>query len=104
MATLFISFLALIVGGLIGMAFGAIQNAAASRNKKNQKAGQFHNAWSVMPGSMRRVAFLLVALLLVQIGLPMLFVGDIQWIVSAGVVFGYGGMLYLEFRRHIKAV
>jgi hypothetical protein len=47
-----------------------------------------------MPGSMRRVAFLLVALVLVQFVCPLLFVGASQWCVSGGVVLGYGWVLF----------
>jgi hypothetical protein len=89
----------LIVGGLIGLAFGAVQNAALRRNEKRQKDGLLKSGWMIMPGSMTRVAFLMVALVLVQIGMPILFDGVSQWMVSAGLVLGYGWMLFLEFRN-----
>jgi amino acid transporter len=93
-----------IVGGLIGLAFGAIQNVALRRNEKRQKAGYLKSGWMVMPGSMTRVAFLMIALVLVQIGMPMLFDGLSQWMVSAGVVLGYGWMLYVEYRRKVQTI
>ena len=93
-----------IVGGLIGLAFGAVQNAALRRNEKRQKAGHLKSGWMVMPGSMTRVAFLMIALVLVQIGMPMLFEGLSQWMVSAGVVLGYGWMLYVEYRRKVQTI
>ena len=93
-----------IVGGLIGLAFGAIQNFALHRNEKRQETGNLKSGWMVMPGSMSRVAFLMVALVLVQIGMPMLFDGISQWMVSAGVVLGYGWMLFVEYRRKVQAV
>jgi hypothetical protein len=88
----------LIVGGLIGLAFGAVQNFALHRNEKRQEAGQLKSGWMVMPGSLTRVAFLMIALVLVQIGMPMLFEGISQWMVSVGLVLGYGWMLFLDFR------
>jgi hypothetical protein len=93
-----------IVGGFIGLAFGAIQNYALHRNEKRQETGNLKSGWMVMPGSMTRVAFLMIALVLVQIGMPMLFEGVSQWMVSAGVVLGYGWMLYAEFRRKVQAI
>ena len=102
MTNLFISFAGLVVGGLIGVAFGAVQNAAALRNEKRQDTGKLRSGWAIMPGSLRRVALLMIALALVQIGMPMLFTSESQWLVSAGVVFGYGSMLYLQFRRRMS--
>jgi hypothetical protein len=93
-----------IVGGLIGLAFGVIQNFALHRNEKRQEAGHLKNGWMVMPGSMSRVAFLMVALMLVQIGMPMLFDGLSQWMVSAGLVLGYGWMLFVEYRRKVQTI
>jgi amino acid transporter len=93
-----------IVGGLIGLAFGAVQNVALRRNEKRQKDGHLKSGWMVMPGSMTRVAFLMIALVLVQIGMPMLFNGVSQWMVSAGVVLGYGWMLYVEYRRKVQTI
>ena len=52
-----------------------------------------------MPGSMRRTAYLLLALVLVQLVCPMLFTDGTQWWVSGGVVAGYACMLFLELRR-----
>lgn len=104
MTNIFISITGLVVGGIIGTAFGAIQNAASLRNEKSQQAGKLKSGWAIMPGSMRRVAFLMIALVLVQVGMPMLFEGVSQWMVSAGVVLGYGWMLYAEFRRKVQAV
>jgi hypothetical protein len=97
-----ILFFGLLVGGLIGAAFGAVQNAASLRNEKKQEKGILRSGWAIMPGSMTRVAFLMIALVLVQIGIPMLFTGEIQWIVSAGVVIGYGWKQYLQLRRRIN--
>jgi membrane protein YqaA with SNARE-associated domain len=90
---------ALVVGGLIGYAFGTIQQIALRRNEKRQQSGQLNNGWAVMPGSGRRVAYLLVALVLVQIICPLFFVNGSQWWVSGGVVLGYGGILLRQLRQ-----
>lgn len=87
----------LIFGGAIGFGFGTIQNIAALRNEKRQQ----HSGWRLMPGSMSRVAFLLLALALVQILMPMLFTGNVQWLVSTGVVISYGWTLYQKLRRRM---
>jgi len=91
----------LILGGVIGLAFGSIQNAALLRHKKLQQGRSLSSGWALVPGSMRRVAFLLITLAVVQIACPMLFEGDsIQWLVSAGVVLGYGWTLLQRLRQH----
>jgi amino acid transporter len=104
MTTTLLTIAGFIVGGLIGLAFGAVQNVALRRNEKRQESGHLKSGWMVMPGSMSRVAFLMVALVLVQIGMPMLFDGISQWMVSAGLVLGYGWMLYFEMRRKVRAI
>ena len=89
----------LVAGGLIGALFGAIQETAWRRNQKQEEAGAFKSGWGVMPGSMRRVAGLMFALALVQYVCPMLFVDGTQWMVSAGVVFCYGWLLFRRLRE-----
>jgi hypothetical protein len=89
----------LTAGGLIGVGFGMLQNAAFRRNKKLQAQGSLDNGWALMPGSMRRVAYLLLALVLVQILCPLLFINGTEWWVSGGVVAGYGAMLFRQLRR-----
>jgi len=88
-------------GIMIGAAFGLIQDAARRRNERLQQAGKLNNGWAVMPGSGRRVAYLLVALALVQLVCPLLFVNGIQWWVSGGVVGGYGAILYRQLRQRL---
>jgi hypothetical protein len=104
MTNTFLTVAGFIVGGLIGLAFGAVQNFALRRNEKRQMEGQLKSGWVVMPGSMSRIAFLMIALTLVQIGMPMLFDGVSQWMVSAGVVLGYGWMLFFELRRKVQTI
>jgi hypothetical protein len=91
-----------ILGGVVGFGFGLVQREAQIRNQKRQQGGALNSGWAVMPGSMTRVAFLMVALLVVQVGCPMLFEGDFQWIVSLGVVLGYGSILYQQIRERVK--
>lgn len=94
-----ISLTALVVGGAIGYFFGIIQNAALARNAAKRDDGKLRTGWAVMPGSMGRVAVLLVVLAAVQICCPLLFTGSVQWLVSAGVLLGYGGS-FVEKLRH----
>jgi len=90
-----------VAGLTIGYAFGLIQDAAARRNKQRQERGLLHSGWSIMPGSMTRVAMLLVALALVQVACPLLFTHYNQWLVSGGVVLGYGTVLFQQLRRRV---
>jgi len=90
---------AIIVGGFIGIGFGYVQDAARRHNEKRQAEGQVKSIWSLMPGSGTRVAYLLIALVLIQLVCPMLFRDGIQWWVSGGLVGGYGVMLFLQLRR-----
>jgi hypothetical protein len=84
---------ALLAGAAIGFAFGAIQNLALRRNQQREASGSLNSGWGVMPGSARRVAYLLVALVLVQIVCPLLFQDGSQWWVSGGVCLGYASAL-----------
>jgi hypothetical protein len=97
---IFLSLTALLAGAIIGVAFGLIQNRALLRNQKLQQSGSLNNGWAVMPGSMKRVGWLLVALVLVQLVCPLLFVNGTQWWVSGGVVAGYAAMLALRLKNH----
>jgi len=92
----------LAAGGLIGVSFGWLQGAAARRHEKLEESGKLNSGWSLMPGSFRRVAYLMVALVLVQIGCPLLFSDGCQWWVSGGVVAGYGYILYTQLRRRLS--
>jgi hypothetical protein len=76
-----------------------LQDIALRRHQQREQSGQFNSVAAVMPGSMRRVAYLLVALVIVQILCPILFVGASQWWVSGGVVAAYGGLLFRRLRQ-----
>ena len=90
---------ALLAGGFVGYAFGTIQQMALRRNEKRQQSGRLNSGWAVMPGSGRRVAYLLIALVLVQLICPLFFVNGSQWWVSGGVVTAYGIILYRQLRQ-----
>ena len=101
--TMLASIAALIVGGLIGIAFGMLQNAARRQNEKKEQEGKLKSGWAVMPGSGARVAYLLITLVLIQIICPVLFKnGSTQWWVSGGVAAGYGLMLALQLRQRLS--
>jgi uncharacterized BrkB/YihY/UPF0761 family membrane protein len=109
MSTLLLSVVGLVVGAVVGFTFGTIQNAAFRRNEGRRLAAGEKSGWSYIPGSMTRVALLLIALVLIQVFLPMLFNGNFQWVVSAGVVIGYGWSLFRlrrksEFRYRISDI
>ena len=95
---------ALISGGLIGYAFGVVQQIALRRNEKRQQSGQLNNGWALMPGSGLRVAYLLIVLALIQLICPLFFVNGSQWWVSGGVVLGYGTVLFRQLRQRQAAL
>ncbi|MBS0632677.1 MAG: hypothetical protein JSS11_12250 [Verrucomicrobia bacterium] len=90
-------------GAVIGLAFGLLQQAALRRNEARQREGKLKSGWSLMPGAGVRTAYLLIALALVQLVCPLLFVDGTQWLVSGGVVLGYGWMLLQQLRAKLKA-
>ena len=96
------SIIALFTGGLIGVGFGMIQDAARKRNEHLQDSGKLKSGWGVMAGSGRRVAYLVVTLVLIQIICPLLFHNGTQWWVSGGVAGGYGLMLFWQLRRRMS--
>src|SRR6266478_9243302 len=90
-----LSIIGLIAGGFIGVGFGMVQDAARQRNERLQESGKLKSGWAVMPGSGKRVVYLLVALVLIQILCPLLFNDGIQWWVAGG----YGFMLFRQLAR-----
>ena len=92
----------LMAGGVIGLAFGTLQQAALRRHEQLEQSGRLKHGWSLMPGAGARVAFLLLALALVQLICPLLFADGTQWWVSAGLVVGYGWLLYRQLRLRMK--
>ena len=97
------SIAALVVGGLIGAAFGMLQNVARRKNEEKEARGDFKSGWSLMPGSGARVAYLLLTLVLIQVLCPVLFKDSAtKWWVSGGVGVGYGLMLALQLRQRVQ--
>ena len=95
-----ISLAAVIIGGAIGFVFGTFQNAAQIKNEKRAERGNYGAGWTAMPGSMSRVAMLLVVLVAIQVLCPLFFRGNIEWLVSAGVLIGYGSAFVSKLGRH----
>lgn len=93
----------LAAGGIIGLGFGQLQEAALKRHTEQEKAGKLKTAWSLIPGSGGRVAYLLIALVLIQLICPLLFADGTQWLVSAGLLAGYGWMLLSKLRTRLRA-
>ena len=102
MNQLFTFIIAAAAGVVLGLAFGALQEAAARRNQRLQEEKKLKSGWAVMPGSFRRVGYLLIALVGVQVLCPFLFASQGPWFVSGGVVLGYGLVLYRQLMR-VKA-
>jgi hypothetical protein len=89
----------IIAGGAIGWGFGLLQEVARRRYERRQQSGNLHTGWAVVPGSMSRIAYLLMALVLVQALCPLLFTNGAQWAVSAGVALGYGLAVFSRVRH-----
>lgn len=103
LTTMLVAIAALLVGVMIGLAFGMIQDAARRRNEKRQQAGTLKSGWSVMPGSGARVMYLVIALVLIQFICPRLFSsGGVQWWVSGGLALGYGYTLFVQLREKLS--
>ena len=100
--SLLFSILALITGGAIGLLFGMIQNKALIKNKRLQRQGKLKNNLAIMPGSFTRIAGLLIVLVLVQITCPIFFSGNIQWLVSAGILLSYAFTLLKQMNNRIS--
>ncbi len=93
---------ALVVGGVIGQAFGLAQDSARRRYARRQLEGKLNNGWALMPLSGIRVAYLVIALALVQLICPLLFADGTQWWVSAGVGLGYGSVLWQQLSQLLR--
>ena len=99
---MYLHLIGVVMGTVIGLGFGMLQELAWRRHQNLQQRGKLNSGWAVMPGSMRRVAYLLGALALVQILCPVLFETDCQWWVSGGVITGYGFMLLRQFQYRLS--
>jgi hypothetical protein len=79
------------LGAMIGFGFGSFQDAALRRNQRAQESAHHESGWVVLSSSMQRITFLLIVLMAIQLACPIFFAGEtLPWVVSAGVVVGYG--------------
>ncbi len=97
--TVLLFFGAIIIGSGVGLLFGTLQNAALKKHERLRESGKLKSGFVIMPGSFSRVAVLLVVLVIIQIAIPPLFQGNTQWIVSAGIILGYGWTLLKQLRN-----
>jgi hypothetical protein len=97
------SAIGLLAGGVIGLGFGTIQDAARRRHAKREQEGKLKDGWAIIPGSGARIAYLLIALLVIQVVCPLLFEAGTQWWVSGGLAAGYGWSLLQNILRLRKA-
>ncbi len=86
----------LIVGLALGLAFGLIEERIR-RHREKRATGQ--PSQGLGSGAMSRTACLLVVLVGVQALCPVLFTDGLQWSASAGLLGGYGVVLYRSFLR-----
>ena len=91
----------LAAGGIIGLAFGTLQQIALRRDAS--AAATPSAGWALRPNAGVRLLFLIAALGLIRLACPMLFADGARWIVSVGVLFGYGSMLAGQLRRRLRA-
>lgn len=91
---------ALVLGGALGVFFGGLQVSALAKNKKLRDAGKIRNGWLLMPGSFARVAVFLAILVIVQLFWPFMFAGDAKWLVSVGIILGYGWTLLRKIQNN----
>ena len=87
------------LGAAIGLAFGMTQRSAFRRHTNLEHRVGLRSGWALVPGSFQRTALFLIALGLVQVVFPILFEGNtLQWVVSAGIILGYGWTLVQRLR------
>ena len=96
-------FAGLAAGGFIGYAFGVLQQTAQRRHAEQERSGKLKSGWSLIPGAGARVAYLLIALALIQFLCPLFFTDGTQWFVSVGVGLGYGWALFRQLRERLKS-
>lgn len=90
-----LALLGFLIAVFIGITFGSGQQAALRRQRELGRRGHLPTAWEIVPGSLRRMTFLLFALVVIQWGCPILFEREgMPWLVTAGVLIGYGWMLF----------
>jgi len=96
------SVLAVLIGFGVGYGFGLLQENARRRNARLQSKGDFKLGVQQLPGTGRRVAYLLLSLLAVQLACPLLFRNGIQWVVSGGLLVGYATPMWSQLRERLR--
>lgn len=99
MPRLIIYISAIALGAVIGFSFGILQQIARRHYLKKQNQRALKNGAFLIPGSMIRIALFLIVLAAVQLLMPNLFQDNAQWLVSFGVIAGYGWALLREYRK-----
>jgi hypothetical protein len=100
MTNLLLAIAGLSLGALIGFGFGTLQRFALAKNTSRQEKGTLKSGWTLMPGAGGRIAAFMIVLVLVQVVCPLLFENaNTPWIISAGVVIGYGWTLVQKMRQ-----
>jgi len=90
--------LGIALGIVIGGAFAWMQLLAARRNELLQKQQRPSGILRQVPGSMTRVAFLLMALVAVQVFFPQ---AD-KWCLSGALVVAYGIPFFWRLKDRIS--
>jgi len=90
--------LGITLGILIGGSFAWLQLRAARRNELLQKQQQSPEILRQVPGSMTRVAYLLMALVAAQVFFPH---AD-KWCLSAALVVAYGIPFFWRLKDKIS--
>jgi hypothetical protein len=96
-----ISLGALLFGGAVGIIFGILQHRALLRDQKRQEGKSLKRRRLVIPSSFRRIFYLIMLLMAIQYVCPFLFRdSSTQWILTAGIVIGYGWTLLKRIRTY----
>lgn len=93
---------AVLIGLAVGYSFGLLQENARRRNAALQSAGELKLGVQQLPGTGRRIAYLLLSLLAVQLLCPLLFRDGIQWLVSGGLLVGYAIPMWSQLRARLR--
>jgi hypothetical protein len=103
MIDIILSLFAVIVGFGVGYSFGLLQENARRRNAVAQARGDYKLGMGQLPGTGRRIAYLVLSLLAVQLICPLLFRDGIQWMVSGGLLVGYAIPMWSQLRERLRA-
>jgi drug/metabolite transporter (DMT)-like permease len=97
--------LGLLLGVIVGGTYAALQLAALRKNeRRQQQEQQSPKVTAMLPGSMVRVALLLVALVLVQVFVPEEYKKNprFYWCLAIGVVVAYSVPFFWRLKDMIS--